>query len=141
MMHQRMIKRELTKKMHRQEIQNYINNFRRILCRFLKPDVGIQSTVYPYNKGSVIVYELGLNLQNKDDLRSNSKEITEAFQRTNLFENEKGEVVHSFVGTNILLIKNKIVVIKDDNAKEWTEEKAQLDIEKIIQPSKVKING
>jgi hypothetical protein len=127
--------------MDRQEIQNYINNFRRLFSRFLKPDVGIQSTVYPYDKGSVIVYELGLNLQNKDDLRSSSKEITEALKRTNLFENEKGEQNHSFVGTNILLIKNKIVVIKDDNSKEWTEEKAQLDIEKIIQPSKDKING
>ena len=127
--------------MDRQEIQNYINNFRRLFSRFLKPDVGIQSTVYPYDKGSVIVYELGLNLQNKDEVRSSSKEITEALKRTNLFENEKGEQIHSFVGTNILLIKNKIVVIKDDNAKEWTEEKAQLDIEKIIQPSKDKING
>jgi hypothetical protein len=127
--------------MDRQEIQNYINNFRRLFSRYLKPDVGIQSTVYPYDKGSVIVYELGLNLQNKDDLRSSSKEITEALKRTNLFENEKGEQIHSFIGTNILLIKNKIVVIKDDNSKEWTEEKAQLDIEKIIQPSKDKING
>jgi hypothetical protein len=128
-------------KMDRQEIQTYINNFRRLFSRFLKPDVGIQSTVYPFDKGSVIVYELGLNLQNKDDLRSNSKEITEALKRTNLFENEKGDQIHSFVGTNILLIKNKIVVIKDENPNEWTEEKAQLDIEKIIQPSKDKING
>lgn len=127
--------------MDRQEIQNYINNFRRLFSRFLKSDVGIQSTVYPYDKGSVIVYELGLNLQNKDDIRSNSKEITDALKRTNLFENEKGEQVHSFAGTNILLIKNKIVVIKDDNTKEWTEEKAQLDIDKIIQPSKDKVNG
>jgi hypothetical protein len=127
--------------MDKQEIQNYINNFRRLFSRFLKPDVGIQSTVYPYDKGGVIVYELGLNLKNKDDLRSSSKEIKEALKRTNLFENVKGEQIHSFVGTNILLIKNKIVVIKDDSAKEWTEEKAQLDIEKIIQPSKDKING
>lgn len=128
-------------KMDRQEIQMYINNFRRLFSRFLKPDVGIQSTIFPFDKGSVIVYELGLNLQNKDDLRSNSKEISEALKRTNLFENEKGNQIHSFVGTNILLIKNKIVVIKDENPNEWTEEKAQLDIEKIIQPSKDKING
>lgn len=127
--------------MDRQEIQNYINNFRRLFSRFLKPDVGLQSTVYPYDKGSVIVYELGLNLQNKDDLRSSSREITEALKRTNLFENEKGEDKHSFKGTNILLTKNKIVVIKDDKSTEWTEEKAQLDIEKIINPSKDKING
>jgi hypothetical protein len=128
-------------KIYRQEIQTYINNFRRLFSRFLKPDVGIQSTIFPYDKGSIIVYELGLNLQNKDELRSSSKEITEALKRTNLFENEKGDQIHSFVGTNILLIKNKIVVIKDDNAKEWSEEKAQLDVEKIMQPSKGKING
>lgn len=127
--------------MDRQEIQTYINNFRRLFSRFLKPDVGIQSIVYPCDKGSVIVYELGLNLQNKDDIRSKSREITDALKRTNLFENEKGEHVHSFAGTNILLIKNKIVVIKDENTKEWTEEKALLDIEKIIQPSKDKVNA
>lgn len=127
--------------MERQEIQNYINNFRRLFSQYLKPDVGIQSTVFPYDKGSIIVYELGINLQNKDDIRSNSKEVFEALKRTNLFENEKNEQTQLFLGTNIFLIKNKIVVIKDMNLNEWSEEKAKLDIDKILSPNKDKING
>lgn len=127
--------------MDRQEIQNYINNFRRLFSRYLKSDVGIQSTVFPFDKGSVLVNELGINMPNKDEIRSNSKEISEALKRTNLFENENGEHINSFVGTNILLIKNKIVIIKDANEKEWSEEQSQLDIEKIIQQINNKVNG
>jgi hypothetical protein len=130
-----------SKSMERQEIQSYINNFRRHITRFLKSDVGIQSTAYPYVKGGVIVCELGVNLLSKDEIRSQSKDILEALKRTNLFEDEKGEQIQSFVGTNILLIKNKIVLIKDNNEKEWTEIKAEEDIEKILSPSKDKVDG
>ena len=126
--------------MDRQEIQNYINNFRRLISQFLKPDVGIQSIIYPYDNGVVIVYELGLNLQNKDDFRSNSKDVFEALKRTNLFENDEHNN-SSFGGTNIFLIKNKIVVIKDEKPQEWSEERARLDIGKIITTTKEKTNG
>lgn len=126
--------------MERQEIQTYINNFRRLISQFLKPNVGIQSIIHSYDKGVVIVYELSLNLQNKDDFRSDSKDVSEALKRTNLFENEEHNT-SSFGGTNIFLIKNKIVVIKDDKSQEWTEEKAQLDINRILTPIKEKTNG
>lgn len=127
--------------MDRQDIQNYINNFRRYLSGFLKSDVGLQTTVYPYGEGCVIVCELGINLLSKDEIRTQSKDIAEALKRTTIFEQEKGEHTQSFLGTNIILTKNKIVLIKDDNDKEWTEDKAQQDISKILSPSKEKVNG
>lgn len=44
-------------KMEKQDVQKYINNFRRLFSSYLKPNVGIQSTVYPFEKGAIIVFE------------------------------------------------------------------------------------
>ena len=92
-------------------------------------------TVYPFEKGAIIVFELNVNSLNKDDIRTSSNDIYEAFKRTNLFENDKNEPLHSFAGTNIILIKNKIVLIKDNNLSEWTLDKVENDIEKIVKPT------
>lgn len=121
--------------MEKRVIQNYINNFRRVFSNRLKPNVGMQSTVYPFDNGAIIIFELNLNSSNKDDIRTLSKDIYEAFKRTNLFENESGEHLHSFAGTNIILIKNKIVFIKDNSSSEWTLEAVDNDIYKIVKPS------
>lgn len=122
-------------KMEKQDVQKYINNFRRLFSSYLKPNVSIQSTVYPFEKGAIIVFELNVNSLNKDDIRTSSNDIYEAFKRTNLFENDKNEPLHSFAGTNIILIKNKIVLIKDNNLSEWTLDKVENDIEKIVKPT------
>ncbi len=120
------------------EIQNYINNFRRLLSQYLKPNVGLQSIVYQYDEGCVILFDLGLNCSNKDDYRSTSRNITEVLGRTNLFEKEHTN--YTFTGTNILLVSNKILIIKDNNPDEWTIDKTKEDIKKILSPSKDKSN-
>lgn len=122
-------------KMEKQDIQKYINNFRRLFSSYLKPNVGMQSTIFPFDSGAILVIELNVNSLNKDDIRSASTDIYDAFKRTNLFENDKDENLHSFAGTNIVLIKNKIVLIKDNNLSEWTLDKVKNDIEKIVKPS------
>lgn len=122
-------------KMEKQDIQKYINNFRRLFSSYLKPNVGMQTTVYPFDKGAIIVIELNIETLNKDDIRTKSNDIQDALKRTNLFESEKKEAIHNFVGTNIILIKNKVVFIKDNNLSEWTLNKVEQDIEKIVKPS------
>ena len=122
-------------KMEKQDIQKYINNFRRLFSSYLKPNVGMQTTVYPFDKGAIIVIELNIETLNKDDIRTKSNDIQDALKRTNLFESEKKEDIHNFVGTNIILIKNKVVFIKDNNLSEWTLSKVEKDIEKIVKPS------
>ena len=122
-------------KMEKQDIQKYINNFRRLFSSYLKPNVGMQTTVYPFDKGAIIVIELNIEILNKDDIRTKSNDIQDALKRTNLFESEKKEDIHNFVGTNIILIKNKVVFIKDNNLSEWTLNKVEQDIEKIVKPS------
>ena len=121
--------------MEKQDIQKYINNFRRLFSSYLKPNVGMQTTVYPFDKGAIIVIELNIETLNKDDIRTKSNDIQDALKRTNLFESEKKEDIHNFVGTNIILIKNKVVFIKDNNLSEWTLNKVEQDIEKIVKPS------
>ncbi|WP_445718289.1 hypothetical protein [Flavobacterium sp.] len=121
--------------MEKQDIQKYINNFRRLFSSYLKPNVGMQTTVYPFDKGAVIVIELNIDSLNKDDIRTKSNDIQDALKRTNLFESEKKEDVHNFVGTNIILVKNKVVFIKDNNLSEWTLSKVEQDIDKIVKPS------
>ena len=122
-------------KMEKQDIQKYINNFRRLFSSYLKPNVGMQTTVYPFDKGAIVVIELNIETLNKDDIRTKSNDIQDALKRTNLFENEKKDDIHNFVGTNIILIKNKVVFIKDNNLSEWTMNKVEQDIEKIVKPS------
>ena len=122
-------------KMEKQDIQKYINNFRRLFSSYLKPNVGMQTTVYPFDKGAIIVIELNIETLNKDDIRTKSNDIQDALKRTNLFESEKKEDIHNLVGTNIILIKNKVVFIKDNNLSEWTLNKVEQDIEKIVKPS------
>ena len=95
----------------------------------------MQTTVYPFDKGAIIVIELNIETLNKDDIRTKSNDIQDALKRTNLFESEKKEDIHNFVGTNIILIKNKVVFIKDNNLSEWTLNKVEQDIEKIVKPS------
>ncbi len=122
-------------KMEKQDIQKYINNFRRLFSSYLKPNVGMKSTVFPFDKGAVIVIELNIDSLNKDDIRAKSNDIQDALKKTNLFESEKKEDIHNFVGTNIILVKNKVVFIKDNNLSEWTLSKVEQDIDKIVKPS------
>jgi hypothetical protein len=121
-------------KMEKQDIQKYINNFRRLFSSYLKPNVGMQTTVYPFDKGAIIVFELNIDSLNKDEIRAKSIDVQDALKRTNLFEKEKRESLHNFIGTNIILAGNKVVIIKDNNLSEWTLYKLEKDIEKIIKP-------
>lgn len=50
--------------MERTTIQNYINNFRNSISRFLKENVGIKTIVYQYSNGAVLVFEPGVNTPN-----------------------------------------------------------------------------
>ena len=111
-------------------ITEYLNNFRRYLSKYLKSGVGVQTISYPFDKGAIIVIELGMGVPTKDDSRSQSLDLKEALTRTNLFENIND--VPEIPGTSILLLKNKIVLLKTDKLNQWGEGSAQTDVTKII---------
>lgn len=119
-------------KMDKQVINQYLNNFRRLFSRYLKSDVGIQTTTYPFNGGAIIVIELGFGIPTKEEIRSNSINLQNAMIRTNLFEHP--EETQEIPGTTIVLSKNKIVIMKTEDEEQWNEETAKSDIDKIISP-------
>jgi hypothetical protein len=115
-------------------IQNYINNFRRNISKYLKKNIGLKLTVYQYNKGVVLSIEFAINGQNKDEFRSESPNIVEAFKRSNI--KSFGEISSNmeFGGTNLLMEANRIFIVKDLNNSEWTDVQANNDVEKILTP-------
>lgn len=111
-------------------INGYIANFRRILSNFLKQGVGMQSVIYPFSDGAIIVVALGYNLSSKDEYRSISQSINEALEKTNIFD--KSNEITSALGTNIVINRNKVILIKDNDQKQWDNDAASHDVSKII---------
>ena len=69
-------------KMDRLIINLYLNNFRRLFSRYLKSNVGIQTTTYPFGEGAIMIIELGFGIPTKEEIRSNSNDLQEAMRRT-----------------------------------------------------------
>jgi hypothetical protein len=116
----------------KQVINQYLNNFRRLISRFLKSGVGVQAISYPFNEGAVIVVELGMGIPTKEEGRTMSKDLRDALIRTNLFE--ESDVLPEIPGTSIILSKNKIVILKTDNDNQWNEDAVKTDIDNIMRP-------
>ena len=107
----------------------------------MRSGVGLLFTIYPYNKGFVIIGELGVGMQTKDEYRSVSPTLQEAMRRTNLFKGEENP--GNVPGTSIILSKNYIIIIKNDDAEQWTEEVAIKDVRDVVDAviDKRKSNG
>ena len=120
----------------KQVIIEYLNNFRRLLSKYLKSGVGIQTVSYPFDGGVVMTIELGTGRATKDENRSPSRTLRDAISRTNLFEETNS--IPDIPGTSILLSKNKIVVLKTEHLKQWSEESANLDVNNVINAIKNK---
>lgn len=118
--------------MERTTIQNYINNFRTHISRFLKENVGLKTIVYPYHNGAVLIFEPGVNMPNNDEYKKEVPTINDALMKTNLFEKEILNLSISFSGTYRLPIPNKLIILKDDSESEWTSSKAEKDVKDFI---------
>lgn len=115
-------------------IQKYINNFRRHLSVFLRPGIGLKTFIYPSAKdGAVLVFHLGAGLENDDEYQSISPSIgsilNNKVQQRAFAGNLEGI---TFSGTNMIFEPNKIIFIKDNNPKEWTDSAAKKEAFKIV---------
>lgn len=114
-------------------IQRYINNFRRHLSVFLRPGIGLKTFIYPSIKdGAVLVFHLGFNLENDDEYQPVSPSIGSILNKVE--QRAFGgnlEGIH-FSGTNMIFEPNKIIFIKDNNPKEWTDTAAKKEALKIV---------
>lgn len=115
-------------------IQSYINNFRRYIGRYLKADLGLKVSAFPFDKGCIIKFEFTEDL-NDDYINNSLVNLQEAMQKADLqIEDKNGTIINDFKvsGTRIFLIDNKIFLIKGSTEREWSENKARDDFERII---------
>jgi hypothetical protein len=120
-------------------IQSYLNNFRRHIYPYLKPNVGIKAVVYPCEEeGAIINFCLGQNRSSCDDYMKKNKKITTVLKSNNLshfFEKEvsdkKIEGV-KFKGTNYIMEGHNIILIKDDSPAQWNDKKSEEDVKKVL---------
>lgn len=116
----------------RDEIQKYINNFRRRISPYLKTNIGLKTTIYPYDKGVLLSFEFGLNNQNKEEYKAECRNIGEVFSRSKIDSFGGSNSRATFNGTNFIMSLNTINIIKDFNEFEWTDEQASNDVHRIL---------
>ena len=112
--------------MERTLINNYLSNFRRLISPFLKEDVSLKTVVYPFEKGSLIVFEFNYDGNGNTDFRSESKSIQDALRRSNLFEDP--ENASDIEGTKCFVQKNKLITMKGCKESNWDASSAKSDV-------------
>jgi len=124
-------------KENKETIQSYINNFRRQISQYLRPGIGIECTAHPAQQGGgVLVFRFGIGVENIDDYKKATSSLSSALsgiEQHAFGGNLKG---FTFKGTNLLMEKDKIILIKDEEKKEWSSEAALKDIHSILRIGK-----
>lgn len=112
-------------------LTQYLNNFRIQFSKYLKINVGVQTISYPFDKGVIIIAVLGFGIQTKDEFRKDSTNFKEALNKTNLFDGDIN-IPQEIPNTFIILIKNKIILIKPDKEKQWSNKSVEIDVKSIV---------
>lgn len=118
----------------RAEIQKYINNFRRHLAPYLKPGIGVISTVYPARQsGAILEFKLGSEHGNDDEFKDVLSSVNDALsqvQQRAFGGNLEG---FRFSGTNYVMEDGRIILIKgEDGDEEWNDKAAQRDVSRLL---------
>lgn len=108
-----------------------MNAFRKAIAPFIRDGIGIKSTTYPFDKGAIVLFELGENIKAFDDIRSNSESFPDALRRTNLFTVDGSEAAPN--ESLIAPIGNHILLIKRDDKNLWETDMASKDVYRLIE--------
>ncbi len=122
--------------MEKDKIQLYLNNFRRLISPYLRKDINFKSIIYPANNGAIIELKFQITAPIKDEFRKNEESVNDSLKRIN--QHAFGGNLSGFIfsGTNIVMEEGRIIIIKDKEDIQWTEEQVKKDVEKIINPQK-----
>ena len=123
--------------MDRNTIQTYINNFRILLSPHLVKNLGVKATVWPYDTGVIIRFELEIGGVNKEEYKHPTPTLLEALHKANVDLPEALNHYHKvlFAGTNMVLRDKYIFFIKDNEPGTWSEDQAATDVINLIDPS------
>lgn len=116
------------------KVQHYLNNFRRELSVYLKPDYNVKAIIFPSEEGTIIEFEFRKDQPTRDEFRKMEQTIIDHLHKINVKSLNDHTTNLKFSGTNMYLEPGKIFLIKDNNDSEWTSEKAHDDVEKLINP-------
>lgn len=119
-------------------IQSYINNFRRHLSPYLKPNMGLSCKAYPAeSSGAILEFMIGPGIANDDEFMQLEPTVNDVLSKIpqRAFGGNLGGFL--FGGTNVITEDNRIILIKGGNdAEEWSDEGAQSDVKRVLPPSK-----
>lgn len=121
--------------MNKNQIQSYINNFRRHITPFLRPGIGITCRIYPAKSGgAVLVFQLGTGLENDDLYQPESSSLGNALSKIEqrAFGGHLDGI--SFGGTNVILEQDKLIFIKDSSSAEWSDRASEKDVLRVTSP-------
>jgi hypothetical protein len=118
-------------------IQTYINDFRRHLSRYLKPNIGLACKAYPaQGSGAILEFTIRRGIANDDKFMVVEPTVNDALGK--IRQHAFGGDLRGFVfaGTNVVMEKDRIILIKGGNDEsEWNDEGAQSDVKKILPAS------
>jgi len=114
------------------QINRYIDNFRKWLTPYIKPNVSTDIDIYNCgSEGALLVVNFKPSGKNREQVHNNFTSISKALQSQNQ-SFISGDSIFQFHGTNLFMDPEKIFIIKEDNYDEWTDRKSKEDVEKII---------
>lgn len=118
----------------KEKIQSYINNFRRHISPYLKPNIGLNVVAHPSkNKGAILEIKIGPSIENDDEFFDATSTVNEALEKIPqkaFGGNLKG---FNFGGTNVIMEPERIVLIKGgDSEEEWSDSGALEDVKRIL---------
>lgn len=118
-------------------IKRYVDDFKRIFSRFIKPGVTINSIICPYKGGTVCIFQFSMAQGESVIVKDTSKTAFDVLEHEgingiiSLGPGVNKENIH-FSGTNLANMGNRLVIIKDDNPDEWSITAVVNDVSKII---------
>ena len=115
----------------RKVITNYINTFRNTFGTYLNNGVGVNITISDLSSSVFICIVLEVGTLDSTSFGRSFNNLSKAFIHYG-FINSLAEFGRT-EGTNVVLQKNKIALIKDKNIQYWKEGMAEYDAREIAQ--------
>jgi len=121
----------------KETIQAYVNNFRRHLAPYLKPNVGVAVNVFSSDSGGgILEFMIGEGVPNDDVFKPTEPTVNDALHK--IEQRAFGGNLNGFrfAGTNVVMEGNRIILIKgEDDPTGWNDEAARDDVMRVVAPS------
>lgn len=118
------------KNVSEEDVNYYLNDFRRALSPRLKSGVGIQTIWVAFSEGCVIEIKLGFGIRAKSEKRAETDDLKRAFERIGISIDNKLKM--KFQSTRYILLKDIVILVKGDDIRLWDKDNASKDVSELI---------